>query len=166
MRIQRKIVLGAAIALAIASAASAQDHGMPGMDEEVSMAIELQIAGRPYRFEGKAECRHEPEAYIYEIPAELWIVQQSDEQRSVMLSLWRPQNKSDEMFSLSVRAHGKSYIVNTIKPSGVVKGSGKMTITSSGSGGTFTINATAADGAPITGTIKCGGFAAVVAEGG
>ena len=166
MRVQNKIVLGVVIALAITSAASAQHRGMPGMDDEVSMAIALQVAGQPYHFEGNAECKHEPKAYIYSVPAELWSVQQSDGQRSVMLSLWRPQNTSGEMFSLSVRTGGKSYTVNTIKPSGTAKGSGTMTVTRSGAGGTFTINAAAADGAPITGTIQCSGFAAIVAEGG
>jgi len=70
------------------------------------------------------------------------------------------------MFSLSVGTRGKSYLVNTIKPGGAVKGSGKMTVTRSGAGGTFTINATTADGAAITGTIKCSEFTAVMAEGG
>jgi len=166
MRVQKQIVLGVAIALAITSAASAQDREMPGMDDEVSMAIALQVAGQPYHFEGKAECKHESKAYIYGIPAELWTVHQSDNQRSVRLTLWRPQNASGEMFSLSVRTRGKSHTVNTIKPSGAVKGSGKMTVARSGAGGTFTINAAAADGAPITGTIKCSGFSAIVAEGG
>jgi hypothetical protein len=166
MHIQNRIVLGVAIALAIASAASAQRRGMPAMADEVSVAIELQVAGQPYHFEGKAECEHEPSAYIYSVRAELWSVQQIDGQRSVLLSLWRPQHTSGEMFSLNVGTRGKSYLVNTIKPGGAVKGSGKMTVTRSGAGGTFTINATAADGAPITGTIKCSGFTAAVAEGG
>ncbi len=166
MRIQNKIVLGVAIALGITSAALSQRRGMTGMDDEVSVSIALQIAGRPYHFEGKAECKHEPRAYIYSVPAELWRVHQIDRQRSIMLSLWRPQNTSGEMFSLSVGTRGKSYLVNTIKPGGAVKGSGKMTITRSGAGGTFTINASAAEGVPITGTIKCSGFTAVMAEGG
>jgi hypothetical protein len=166
MRIHDKIVLGVAIALVITSVASAQHSGMPGMDDEVSVSIALQITGQPYHFEGKAECKHEPKAYIYSMPAELWSVHQIDRQRSIMLSLWRPQNTSGEMFLLSVGIRGKSYLVNTIKPGGAVMGSGKMTITRSGAGSTFTINATAADGVPITGTIKCSGFTAVVAEGG
>ncbi len=166
MRIQNRIILGVAIALTITSAASAQRRGMPETADEVSVAIALQIAGQPYQFEGKAECKHEPRGYIYSVPAELWSIHQSDGQRSVALSLWRPHNSSGEMFSLSVGIRGKSYLVNTIKPGGDVKGSGKMTVTTSGAGGTFTINATAADGAPITGTIKCSGFTGIVAEGG
>jgi hypothetical protein len=72
------------------------------------------------------------------------------------------------MFVLSVARGGRSYLVNTVKAGGedAVRGSGKVIFTKSGSGGTFTINATAANGAAITGTIKCSVFAALIAEGG
>ena len=166
MRIQSKMLLSFAIALTITSAASAQRPGMSAMRDEVDVAITLQVAGQPYQFEGKAECQHEPAAYIYSVPSEMWSVHQYDGRRSVNLSLWRPRNVSDDMFSLSVGTRGKSYLVNTIKPGGAVKGSGKMTVTRSGAGGTFTINATTADGAVITGTIKCSAFTAAMAEGG
>ncbi len=166
MRIRNKLVLGFAIVLMIATVVSAQDRGMRSMPNEVGVVIAMQVAGQPYHFEGKGECKHEPRASIYSVPAELWSVHQRDGQRSVGLSLWRPQNASGEMFSLSVGTRGKSYLVNTIKPGGAVKGSGRMTVRRSGAAGTFTIDATAADGAPITGTIKCSGFTAVFAEGG
>jgi len=156
MRIQSGIILSLAIALTIPSAASAQ--------EDVGVAITLQVAGQPYQFEGKAECQHEPAAYIYSVPSEMWSVHQYDGRRSVNLSLWRPRNASGAMFSLSVGKH----VVNTIKVPGEksAKGAGKVTFTRSGAGGTFTINATTADGAVITGTIKCSAFTAAVAEGG
>jgi len=166
MLMQSKILLSFAIALTITSAALAQGSRVPGMRDEVDAAITLQVAGQPYHLEGKAECHHSPVAYIYSVQSEMWSVHQNDGQRSVNLSLWRPRNVSEDMFSLSVGTRGKSYLVNTIKPGGAVKGSGKMTVTRSGAGGTFTINAAAADGAPITGTIQCSGFAAIVAEGG
>ena len=141
MRIQSKILLSFAIALVITSAASAQGRRMPWTEDEVDAAISLQVAGQSYHLQGKAECQHEPAAYIYSVPSEMWIVHQNDGRRSVSLSLWRPRSASGDMFSLSVGTRGKSYLVNTIKPGGAVKGSGKMTVIRSGAGGTFTINA-------------------------
>lgn len=167
MRIQKHLVLGFAVALTIISAASAQGGKVPDMPSEVGVAITLQVAGQPYHFEGKAACEHAPVASIYSVISEMWSVQQSDGQRSVMLTLWRPRSKSGDMFSLSVATGGKSYRVNTIKPGGEsVQGSGNMTLTPSGAGGTFTIKATAGNGAAIAGTIKCSAFTAAMAEGG
>jgi hypothetical protein len=72
------------------------------------------------------------------------------------------------MFSFHTATGGKSHVVNTVKTSGggKLEGSGKVTFASSGSGGTFTIDATAAKGGTITGTMKCSTFSAAVAEGG
>jgi len=160
MHIQSKIIFTLALALMIPSASSAQD--------EVGVAITLQVAGQPYHLEGKAECQHEPAAYIYSVPSEMWSIHQNDERRSVNLSLWRPRNASGDMFSLSVGTRGKAYLINTIKVPGErsSKGAGKVTFTRSGTGGTFTINATTTDGAVITGTIKCSAFTVAIAEGG
>jgi hypothetical protein len=67
-----------------------------------------------------------------------------------------------------VRTGGKSYVVNTVKSAGksAVQGSGKVTLTTSGAGGTFTVNATTTNGAAITGTLKCSAFTDAVEEGG
>ncbi len=170
MRIQNRIVLGFAIALTMASVAAAQRRRVPATpaDTKIDVTITLQVAGQPYHVAGQAECRHAPVASIYGVAAQMWSVQQSDGQRSFTLTLWRPRNGSDDMFSLSVATGGKSYLVNTGKAGGqsAVEGSGKAALTTSGLGATFTINATAANGAAITGTIKCSAFAAAIAEGG
>ncbi len=169
MRIQNKIVLGFVVAMTIASAAAARRRIEPAMpaDTKVGVAITLQVAGQPYRFEGKAECLHASLASIYGVVSEVWSVRQSDGQKSITLTLWRPRSKSGDMFSLSVATGGKSYLVSTVSAGeSKVQGSGKATFMSSGAGGTFTINATAANGAVITGTIKCSAFAALIAEGG
>ncbi len=168
MRIQNKIVLGFAIVLAIASAASAQGRRTPVMPDEVGIAIALQVAGQPYHFEGKAKCNHAPIASIHNLAAENWGIVQIDSRRAIMLTLWHPRSMSGDMFSLSVQTGSKAYLVNTVKSGrgSSVAGSGKVSYTTSGAGGTFTINATTADGAAITGTIKCSAFSAPMVEGG
>ncbi len=168
MRIQNKHVLTFAVALLMTSAASAQRRSPPAMPAEGNVAITLQVAGQRYQFEGKAACQHAPVASIYNVMAEMWRVQQSDGQRSIMLTLWRPKTTSGDMFSLNVGSGAKSYLVNTVRVSGesAVQGSGKVTLTTQGAGGTFTINATAANGAAISGTIQCSAFTQAVAEGG
>lgn len=170
MRNRSKIVFGLAIALALASPAAAQRRGELGMaaDLKADVAITMQVAGQPYHFEGKAECLRAPVASIYGVMAEMWSVRQSDGKGSVMLTLWRPRNMSGDMVALSVTSRGRSYLVNTIKAAAgsAVQGSGKVTFTPSGAGGTFTIFATTANGAAITGTIKCSAFSAAIAEGG
>ncbi len=130
--------------------------------------MRLVVAGQRYQFEGKAACRHAPIASIYGVRAEMWGVQQSDGQRSITLTLWRPKNTSGDMFSLAVATGAKSYVVNTVTSGreSAVQGSGKVTFTTSGSGGTFTIDGKAANGAAITGTIQCSAFTNAVAEGG
>ncbi len=170
MRAQNKIVLSFVFALTIASSAAAQRRKVPAVpaDTKVDVAITLQVAGQSYHFEGKGECRHAPVASIYNVVAEMWSVQQSDGQRSMALTLWHPKSASGDMFSLSVASGGKSYLVNTVKSGeeSAVQGSGKVTLTTSGPGGTFTINAKAANGAAITGSIKCSSFSAAMAEAG
>jgi hypothetical protein len=132
------------------------------------MSISLQVAGQRYQFEGNAACQHAPVASIYNVSAEMWRVQQSDGQRSIALTLWRLKNTSGNMFSLNVGSGGKSYVVNTVRVGGENpdKGSGNVTLTASGTGGTFTVNTTAANSAAITGTIQCSAFTQALAEGG
>lgn len=168
MRFRCKNVLSVAVALVMTSAASGQRRNAPARPDEMRVSISLQVAGQRYQFEGNAACQHAPVASIYNVSSEMWRVQQSDGQRSIALTLWRPKNASNNMFSLNVGSGGKSYVVNTVRVGGesAVKGSGNVTLTASGTGGTFTVNATAANSAVITGTIRCGAFTQAVAEGG
>ena len=168
MRIQKHILLSFAIALTITSAASAQGGSVPDMPAEVGVAITLQVAGQPFHFEGKAKCEYVPVASIDNLVAEKWTASLIEPNRSMGLTLWRPKNKSGDMFSLHVLMPAKGYIIDTVRRGGKgsVAGSGKVTLTTSGAGGTFTINATARDGAVITGTIKCSAFTDEMPEGG
>jgi hypothetical protein len=137
MRVQNRIVLSFAVALMMTSPASAQRRTPPAGRAEVGVVIKLQVAGQRYQFEGNAVCRHAPIASIYGVRAEMWGVQQSDGQRSITLTLWRPKSTSGEMFSLTVATGAKSYLVNTVTLSreSAVRGSGKVTVRTSSAGG-------------------------------
>ena len=164
MLIRRIFVVSICAVLMIASVGVAQSPTRTGVD----VSIALKVAGQTYAFNGKGECTYAPVASIYGAGAQQWRVEGRNSQGSSSLTFWRLAAGSGDMFSLYASTGGKSYIVNTVKTSGggKVEGSGKVTFTSGGSGGTFTIDATAAKGGTITGTMKCGAFSPAVAEGG
>ena len=157
-------------ALAITSIGAVQDRREPSTPEEtkVDVSISLKVAGQPYNFSGKAHCTHAPLASIYDTNAQQWRVEHNEGQRSLSLTFWRPAAGSGDMFTLHCRIGGKSYVVTTVKTSGggAIQGSGKVTFTPAKPGGTFTIEATTANGSAITGTIKCSAFSAAVEEAG
>jgi hypothetical protein len=131
-------------------------------ESKVPVTVALQIGSESYKATSQGTCTHTTEASIYNLSAQQWSVEQSDGPRSVTLTLWRPQRGAGDMLSLGVNTAGKSHSVNTVKVGnqGDVKGSGTATFAPAGNGGTFTIAATAGDGAKITGTIKCDAFTA------
>ncbi len=150
--------------LVIASAGIAQSPDKAGVD----VSIALKIAGQAYVFNGKGECTYAPVAGIYGARAQQWRVGGSNAQGSATLTFWRLATGSGDMFSLHAASGGNSYVVNTVRTSGggKIEGSGKVTFTPAGPGGTFTIDATAVKGGTITGTMKCGAFSPAMAEGG
>ncbi len=72
------------------------------------------------------------------------------------------------MMTLHVSIGGNRYEVDTVKGGAKreTKGAGKTTFQKTGAGAVFTIAAVANGGEKIIGTIKCGRFAAIQAEGG
>jgi hypothetical protein len=161
MRIHESVFIAFAAAVMIPSIGAAQ------ADSQVAVAIALRVDGQPYQFDGNASCQHAPMAAIYGVVAEMWTVQQSEGRRSIALTMWRPKDAPGDWLSLSVRGGGKSHTVSTVKaPGATVQGSGTVTLAPSGAGGTFTIEATAATGAAIAGTMKCSAFTPAIAEGG
>jgi hypothetical protein len=72
------------------------------------------------------------------------------------------------MMTLHVSDGSSRYEVDTVKggAKSETKGSGKATLQKSGTGGVFTIAAVAGSGEKIGGTIKCGRFGGIQAEGG
>jgi len=166
----KAIVAFVCAALVIPSLGAVKGRRAQSTPEEtkVDVSIALKVAGQPYNFSGKARCTHAPQASIYDTNAQQWRVEHNEGQRSLSLTFWRPASGSGDMFTLHCTISGKSYLVNTVKTSGggTIQGSGKVTFTPSEPGGTFTIDATTTNGSTITGTIKCSGFSAAVAEGG
>jgi hypothetical protein len=64
------------------------------------------------------------------------------------------------MVTLNVSMGGKRYDVSTVKSPQGPAGSGGVKLAPEGAGGTFTVDATTASAAKITGTVKCGAFMA------
>jgi hypothetical protein len=159
-------------ALMFASVPSAQRptrsaEGAP-VDDKVGVNVALQVDGGAYQFSGRGSCGHEPKGWIYGTAAKLWTVEQSEGPRSITLTLWSPTSGSGNMFTLRVTSGGKSYQADTVKGKDArpTKGAGSIAFAAAGVGGVFTVNATAANGAKMSGTIKCDAFRAVMAEGG
>lgn len=164
------IALCGAVVLASVAAAQAPVRQLPGTeDDKVGVTVALQAGGTAYQLNGPGRCTHEPRASIYALSAQQWSVEQSDGRRSVHLTFWRPaKSGSGDMFSLTVSNGSRSHMTSTVKvgDQGNPKGSGNVTFKPSDKGGTFTVNATGADGTKITGTLGCSAFTALVAEGG
>ena len=167
-----KVILAAffCAALVIPSFGAAQEGPAPSNPNEtkVDVSIALKVAGQPYDFSGKARCTYAPLGSIYDTIAQQWYIEHKEGRLAVSLTFWRPTPGSGDMFTLHCTINGKSYLVSTVKTNGggTIQGSGKVTFTPSKPGGMFTIDAKAADGSTIAGTIKCSAFSPAVDEGG
>ena len=143
---------------------------VPGQRGEATVPITVNLMAdrQVYNFSGLAKCTHAPVASIYGLRAERWSVDRSgDGGLNATLSLWRPATGSD-LVSLYLTIGQTRYTINTIKvgDKGNVEGSGTIALKPEGKGGTFTVNGTAANGAKISGTVKCEAFTPAFAEGG
>jgi len=172
MKFSSAVSLGVCGTLLFASVAAAQ-RPAPSTpdtpaDDTVAVAIALQAGGGSIRFSGQATCTYEPKGYIYTVPAQQWHVAQSDPTRNVSLTLWRQADGAGDMFTLYLKSGSKAYKASTVKTKdgGSPEGSGEVTFAKAGAGGTFTVNATTANGTKVSGTVSCGGFRAAFAEGG
>ena len=157
-------VMGVMLCCAMCAVTLVAQRRLPGAagETKVPVTIALQVGSEAYKVTGQATCHHTAQASIYDVPAEQWSVQQSDGSRSLSLTMWRPKKASGDMLSLAVSTGGKSHPVNTVKAgtSGPTEGSGTVTLVAAAQGGTFTIDAAAADRTKITGTITCAAFTA------
>jgi hypothetical protein len=159
----------AGLAFAVgAGSLHAQIRRQPAQAQTAPVEIALQVGAKRYEFSGQGECKAAPQASIYGINAALYSVSHSAGGRRLNLTLWQPKNGSAEMMTLHVSDGSSRYEVDTVKAGAKreTKGSGKTTLQKSGAGGIFTIAAVAGSGEKISGTIKCGRFAGIQAEGG
>jgi hypothetical protein len=161
------LVTSLAIVTTVAAAAQRRVPQAQVENKTVAVTIALKAGTDTYAYTGKASCTHAPVASIYGLRAEQWTVEQSDGPRGALLTVWHPSSGPD-MFSLTLSNAGKRQSVNTVKvgAAGSLAGSGTIALAREGTGGTFTVDALAATGAKITGTIKCDTFTAATAEGG
>jgi hypothetical protein len=151
----------------IAAPGAGQVRRQPGAappDAKVGTTIALTVGATAYQFTGQAKCEHLSRGSIYNTVAERWSVNQSENGRSLMLNMWKPVAGGDNLITLYVTTGGKNQVVDTGAPT--KKGSGTVTLTPEGKGGTFTINATTDSGAKVSGTIKCDAFTASEAVAG
>lgn len=154
-----KIVLAAAILLTGTSLAAGQ---RTPASKTVPISVDLKVGNDQIQASGNGTCTHAPQASIYDIRSQMWTAgYRTDKGQSVQLTLWRPVDKSQDMFNL--RANAAS--VSTVRK-GTPSGSGSVTFEPAGKGGTFRVNAKAANGSAISGSIKCDAFLPHVAEGG
>jgi hypothetical protein len=159
----------AGLAFAVgAGSLHAQVRRQPAQPETAPVEIALQVGAKKYEFIGQGECKEAPQASIYGIHAALYSVSHSAGGRRLYLTLWQPKNGSAEMMTLQVSDGSSRYDVDTVKGGAKreIKGSGKATLQKSGAGGVFTLAAIAGSGEKIAGTIKCGRFGGIQAEGG
>ena len=134
----------------------------------VPVEITLQVGSQKYNASGNGECRSAERASIYGVSASQFAVSHTASGgNSLNLTRWQPTNGAD-MLTLSVTTGGKRYDVDTVKagPKKDTKGSAQTTLQRSGNGAVLSINAVAASGEKISGTIKCSALAPVRAEGG
>lgn len=131
---------------------------------QVPVEVNIKSGTGTFTAKGDGSCTHAPKASIYNVLSEMWMARHQDGGRSVQLTLWKPADGSEPMFTLSVNT-GRSTSISTVR-GGQPSGSGTVTMKPAAKGGTFTIDAKTKEGAAVTGTITCGAFTPHVAEGG
>ena len=130
----------------------------------VTVKVALKAGGQSLTSSGTGSCTHADQASIYNVMSQMWTVRQQGEGGSTQLTLWRPVDGKEDMFSLSVNG-AKDIAVSTVR-GGTVTGAGTVKFQAKEKGGTFTIDAKAKTGEAVTGTIECSAFTAAIAEGG
>ena len=158
-------VMVAVLGSGVLTAAQIRRRPEPAEKSGTAMQVSLTAGGQRYESSAPGQCTHAPVASIYGVVSELWTAQQSDNGKSVSLSVWQPKDGSRPMVSLTVTSGSSSHRVSTIRGAAIA-GSAKTQFAEAGKGGTFTVYAKSAEGADVIGTIKCDAFAPHIAEGG
>ena len=147
--------------LAAPEGADAQARRQGPEQKTVPVTVELKVGAEVVQSSGAGRCTHAPAASIYDVRAQMWTAAYEANGKPVQLTFWRPTDKSADMFGLQA-GHVN---ISTVR-GGTPSGSGTVTFEPAGKGGIFKIQAKAADGTTIAGSIKCEGFLVHVAEGG
>ncbi len=136
-------------------------------DPQSAIQLDLHIGTTAYVVSARGTCLAQPYGTLYDVPAAQWSARHRDDQRYANLAFWRVRGTGD-MFNLGVLLGSTLHRISTVKVQGKGEphGTGRVTFTATGSGGTFAIDATADTGARITGTITCGAFARPVEDNG
>jgi hypothetical protein len=162
----RVLPCSAVSALVVLLTASSLDARQARRSGPAQVPVEVNVKGGAETFttKGDGSCTHAPKASIYNVASEMWMVRHQDGERSVQLTLWKPADGSNAMFSVSLNG-ARSTTISTVR-GGQPSGSGTVTMKPAAKGGTFTIDAKTKEGAAVTGTITCGAFTPAIAEGG
>ena len=131
-----------------------------GQSKPVTLQVDLKVGGAAYAVTGNGECHATDDASIFNVPAALKSARHSDATRNLTFTFWRLA-KGGDMITLDVSVGGKRHRVNTltVAPAPDRRGSGAATFRARGSGGVFSVDATADTGARVTGQITCSAFA-------
>jgi hypothetical protein len=163
-RLWASALVATSLSVATVLAHGAEARRQSPQAESVTVKISLKAGGQSLTSSGQGSCTHAPRAAIYNVPSAMWTARQQQGEHSVQLTLWRPADGKEEMFSLSLNGP-QNINVSTVR-GGTISGSGTVKLQPNDKGGTFTINAKAKSGEAITGTIECSAFTAAIAEGG
>ncbi len=171
----KQVRIGVALCAALAAAAVGAGRQVRAQgasaDNKTGVSIALRTDDGPYEFKGPAICFHMASTTVNGVSGQNWQVAHREAERSVILSVVRPANGGPDMFSLHISAGSKKYVTDTVVwRRGAAKvptqGSGSVKFEPAGNGGTFTIEATAVNGAKISGTVGCDAFPARTEVGG
>ena len=147
---------------------SRSDRG--GTDRSQAMAIDIAavVNGKQLQTQGDGQCKHEPNGFIYGLPASLWTVEYSDVKSALQhltLTVWHLKNEGTNQMSLNLQTGTGSHRIATVK-GGKIVGSGTVTFRPEKSGGRFEIQGKDEDGDTLEVKITCPNFSNIVAEGG
>jgi len=113
------------------------------------------------------KCGYEPNASIFDKPAEMWTAQSDRTPESYLnLSVWKLKTGEPIQFNLGVQAGGPDLREISTVAGGTTKGSGTATVTAQGTGGVIAIDGTDASGAAVKLTVNCARFDPIAEEGG
>jgi len=126
-----------------------------------SVTISVTVAGKEYKASGQGQCHYAPMASFYDMRAKMWSVEYSAEEKTglsnLTLTAWRPLAGGADQMSLALHVGSADHRIDTVKKSQNV-GSGTLSLTPKGQGGTFEINGKDEKGVTIKGTVECTTF--------